>query len=68
MHNKKIKPRFLLKLLIVDSIIETCNKETLLCIACDITLKNEFITTKTIAEWSKNLPEIHKRPTVFLLY
>ncbi|MCK4406693.1 MAG: SAM-dependent methyltransferase [Bacteroidales bacterium] len=53
---------------LLDSIIETCNKETLLCIACDITLKNEFITTKTIAEWSKNLPEIHKRPTVFLLY
>jgi 16S rRNA (cytidine1402-2'-O)-methyltransferase len=53
---------------LLDSIIETCNKETLLCIACNITLENEFIITKTIAEWSKNLPDIHKRPTVFLLY
>jgi len=53
---------------LLDSIIETCNKETLLCIACNITLENEFIITKTIAEWSKKPPDIHKRPTVFLLY
>ncbi len=53
---------------LLDSIIETCNKETLLCIACNITLENEFIITKTIAEWSKTPPDIDKRPTVFLLY
>jgi 16S rRNA (cytidine1402-2'-O)-methyltransferase len=37
-------------------------------VACDISLSTEMIITKTIASWKKNpLPELHKRPTVFLL-
>ncbi len=52
---------------IFESILKTCNAETMLCIACDITLENEYIKTKTVLEWQKqNLP-IQKRPTVFLL-
>jgi 16S rRNA (cytidine1402-2'-O)-methyltransferase len=41
---------------------------TRLCIACDISLPNELIKTKTIAEWKRGaLPDLHKKPTVFLL-
>ena len=39
-----------------------------LCIAANITAPNELIRTDTIANWKKNLPELHKQPTVFLLY
>ncbi len=49
-------------------ILQTCNKQTSLCIAADITLKNEFIKTKTIFEWKKNIPQINKRPAIFLIY
>jgi len=51
-----------------ESIIQNCGTNTMLCIACDITLNTEFIRTKSIAEWKKVKPDIHKRPTVFLLY
>lgn len=52
-----------------QSIVETCSGETLICIAADITnSEKEFIKTKTILEWKKKMPELHKRPVVFLLY
>lgn len=51
----------------LDDIFSSCKKNTLLCIACDITLNSEFIQTKTIAEWKKQKPEINKRPTIFIL-
>lgn len=40
---------------------------TRLCIATDITLPTEDIKTRTIAEWKKQVPEIQKRPSIFLL-
>jgi len=39
-----------------------------LCIAANITAPNELIRTDTIANWKKNLPDLHKQPAVFLLY
>ncbi|RZS92628.1 SAM-dependent methyltransferase [Aquimarina brevivitae] len=40
---------------------------TRLCIAADITLTTEYICTKTVEEWNKNQPELHKRPTIFII-
>ncbi len=51
----------------LETILQICGNETRLCIACDITLSTEFIKTKTVAGWKKNLPDIHKRPAVFVL-
>ncbi len=53
---------------LVESIIKTCADKTLLCIAVNITATNETIQTKTIAEWKKKMPELHKQPAIFLLY
>lgn len=52
---------------LLEDIVENCNSSTQFCIACDITLATEFIETRTIGEWKKKLPNINKRPTVFLL-
>jgi len=52
----------------LEEILRTCSPKTRLCIACDITAETEFIQTKTIAEWQKKIPELHKRPTIFLLF
>jgi len=52
---------------ILEDLIKTCDDNTLLCIAADITLEDEFIRTKTIKEWKKNLPDINKRPVIFLI-
>jgi len=51
-----------------ESLVKTCSIETKLCIASDLTGTNEFIQTRSIKEWKHNTPDIHKRPTVFLLY
>jgi 16S rRNA (cytidine1402-2'-O)-methyltransferase len=53
---------------LLEEILKSANPKTKLCIACDLTAKTEFIQTKTIAEWQKKVPELHKRPAIFLLY
>jgi len=51
----------------LEDILKTCDSSTLLCIACDITLRSEFIRTKTIAQWKKQIPELAKRPSIFII-
>lgn len=52
----------------LEALLSTCQPNTRLCVACDISLGTETIVTKTIAAWKKSpLPDLHKRPTVFLL-
>lgn len=41
--------------------------QTLLCVATDITLETEFIKTQNIQDWKKQAPELHKRPTIFII-
>jgi 16S rRNA (cytidine1402-2'-O)-methyltransferase len=40
---------------------------TRLCVASDVSLPSESIRTKTIGEWKKEMPNLNKKPTVFLL-
>jgi 16S rRNA (cytidine1402-2'-O)-methyltransferase len=52
---------------LLEDVLNTCDKKTLICIACNITAKDEFIRTKTVDEWKKNVPDINKKATVFLI-
>lgn len=52
---------------LLESILNHCQPSTSLCIAVDITGAKEMIKTKTIAEWKKAVPDLHKRPVIFLL-
>jgi len=59
---------------LIESLLNICKSPTRLCIAVDLTGKNQWIKTKTIANWSKGLLsekkekiDIHKRPAIFLL-
>lgn len=52
----------------IEALLKTCNQQTKLCIAVDITGKDEWIKTMTVAGWQKNQPDIHKRPAIFLIY
>jgi 16S rRNA (cytidine1402-2'-O)-methyltransferase len=53
---------------LLNDILTTCGGNTSLCIACDITLPTEFIKTKRVAEWKKQVPDIAKKPAIFLIY
>ena len=52
----------------LEDILANCQSETRLSIACNISLQDEYIVTKRIKEWKQTtLPDLHKKPTVFLL-
>jgi 16S rRNA (cytidine1402-2'-O)-methyltransferase len=52
---------------LLESLLKTCLAYTKLCIAADITGRGESIRTKTIAEWKKQIPDLNKRPVIFLM-
>lgn len=53
---------------LLEAVLKSCAPSTKLCLAVNITGKNEWIKTKTIAEWKNETVELHKRPAIFLLY
>ena len=52
---------------LLESLVFTCHDDTVLCIACNLTLASEYISTRTMGEWKRALPELHDKPTIFLL-
>ncbi|HPR31088.1 MAG TPA: SAM-dependent methyltransferase [Prolixibacteraceae bacterium] len=52
---------------LVSDLLKTLRETTRLCIACDLTLETQFIKTKTVKEWKKSVPDLHKRPAIFLI-
>jgi 16S rRNA (cytidine1402-2'-O)-methyltransferase len=52
---------------LLKDIVSVCNKNTRLCIAVDLTLPSEFIQTQPIYRWQNMLPDINKKPAVFLI-
>lgn len=53
---------------VFQGIVDSCHSDTRLCIAANITTKDEMIRTQSLAKWKKNPPAIHKQPAVFLIY
>lgn len=53
---------------LVEEFLQHCKPQTMLCIAMDITSSNEYIVTKRIKDWKGNLPDLNKKPTVFIIY
>lgn len=52
----------------IETIVKTCQLQTRLCIAADITGKDEFIQTKSVQQWKASVPQLHKKPVIFLIY
>ena len=53
----------------LEALSDTCHPETLICVACDLTLTSQTVRTLTAAQWRKQRQNInlHKRNTVFLV-
>ena len=53
----------------LESILNSCRNETMVCVAAGLTTEQEFIKTLSVAEWKKsNEPPINKVPAIFLIY
>ncbi len=53
---------------LLDELLRSCKKDTLLCIACNLTAESEYVATKSVSDWALNKPDLHKKPTIFLFY
>ncbi|MGV7107880.1 SAM-dependent methyltransferase [Flavobacterium sp. U410] len=53
---------------LLEDLTQILQPNTLLCVACDITLPTEFIKTKKVSEWKKNKVDLHKRPCIFIIH
>lgn len=53
---------------LLETAFQTLSPQTRFCIACDLTAPTEWIKTKKIAAWNETtVPDLHKRPAIFLL-
>ena len=51
-----------------EDLLKTLRGDTKLCVAANISLPNEYIKTKTVAEWKKsNKQNLDKMPAIYLL-
>ena len=53
---------------LLEELVKTVSGSTQICVACDITLNNEFIRTKTASQWKNEHVDLHKRPTIFIIH
>lgn len=51
-----------------EELIKCCMPTTRICVAADITLDTEYIVTQTAQEWKKKVPDLNKRPAIFLIH
>jgi len=52
---------------LLEDLSNTCSPSTKICVACDISLETEYIKTLSAKAWKNEKPNLHKRPTIFLL-
>tara|TARA_B100000767_G_C19778141_1_gene543972 strand:- start:9631 stop:10374 length:744 start_codon:yes stop_codon:yes gene_type:complete len=50
-----------------SDLLKTLDRNTEVCIACDLTLPTEYIKTHSIREWKKLKISLHKRPAIFII-
>lgn len=51
----------------IGSLLSSCSDTSMLCIASNLSLADEFVRSASIAFWKKNIPDPGKKPTVYLL-
>lgn len=52
---------------LLEELIRTCRPTTRLCLAREISTAEEFIKTAPLSWWRGNQPDLHKRPTIFII-
>lgn len=52
----------------IEDILKNCRQQTKLCIAANLTCDDEYVRTLTVREWRGKIPDISKKPCIFLLY
>ena len=53
---------------LLETLTKTLQPQTQICVAVDLTAGTESIQTKTAQQWKAAMPDLHKRPAIFLIY
>jgi 16S rRNA (cytidine1402-2'-O)-methyltransferase len=53
---------------LLETLVKTCHPQTRVCVAVELTSPQESIRTMPLQEWKNKMPDIHKRPAIFLMY
>lgn len=48
-------------------LLAICEPDTRVCVAANLTAPDAFVRTLTVRQWKSAVPDLHKKPTVFLL-
>lgn len=52
---------------LLEDILQACDDRTLLCIARDLTGRQQFVATRSVREWKREKLDLHKVPVIFVL-
>jgi 16S rRNA (cytidine1402-2'-O)-methyltransferase len=53
---------------LMEELVRICRPSSKLCVAANITCDDEYIRTRPVKEWMGDIPNLNKKPTIFLLY
>lgn len=53
---------------LLDLLLQTCQANTRICVAAELTSPRESVRTMRVSEWKKEKPDLHKKPVIFLLH
>ncbi len=51
-----------------EDVLKNTAAQTLLCVATNLTGEDEYVKTMSIGQWRQERIDLHKKPTIFLLY
>lgn len=52
---------------LLADLLANCRNDTVLCIAANLTASDELVKTQTILQWKASAPDLHKKPTIFII-
>lgn len=52
---------------LLETLTKTLQPQTKICVAVDLTASTESVQTKTVQQWKIDMPQLHKRPCIFLI-
>ncbi len=52
---------------LMEDMASALRPTTLLCIGCEVSSEKGWVKTKTLQHWMKDKPDLHKRPSLFIL-
>lgn len=53
---------------LLEDLVQVLDANTDICVACDLTLETEYVKTMPAIAWKKNIVDLHKRPTIFIIH